>query len=206
MAQQMKGMPREVQSIHDDLWQKVASAYAKWTLFCQLFASSEENVQLLNRAAPVFFYLYENSALDEILLTISRLTDPATSRVKGSDRDNLTLRQLEKQVNKVADKQFSERVNIALTKVEDQCAFARELRNRKIAHLDLFTHQGKGANPLPLVNKTKIEGALRAIQDFMNLIEEHFSGSTTAYSDLFLSGDGNTLLDRLRDAETYRKT
>src|ERR1041385_492326 len=69
---------------------EVLELHAKWQIFKQLFGRSEQRIALLNDFAPDFFSIVHDSLLYDILLTISRLMDPAES----GRRKNLTLHRL----------------------------------------------------------------------------------------------------------------
>ena len=80
---------------------------------------------------------------------------------------------------------------------------ARELRNRRIARSDLPTKLKVKA--LPTVTVQNIEEALSVIRDIMNKVEVYFRKTSVSYEDFGMSGDGDTLIACLREAEDYRK-
>ena len=90
-------------------------------------------------------------------------------------------------------------------KAKDKCSFARDLRNKRIAHNDLSTKLQVKPDLLPTVTRKKIEDALESICNVMNAVAGYFEDSTVAYELAILPDDGNTLIARLRDAKIYRK-
>jgi hypothetical protein len=198
-------MPPDLAEIHDLLYQEVSWLHARWNLYCQLYASSEDTVDLLNRSASVFFGICQDVLIDSALLGISRLTDPEETRLGKEKKPNLSLRQLLTTVDAVAYPTLRDDIKQAIDATQGDFEFARDLRNRRIAHNDLSVHRKNPVTPLAKANHQKIETALENIRNIMNLVEEHVTGSTTGYSMIVLPGDGDALIACLRDAESYRE-
>lgn len=198
-------MPSELGDVFEALRKRVIWLNAKWNIFCQLFASSQETVDLLNCSASTFFAICEDMMISDILLTLGRLTDPRTS----AGRDNLSLNRLLMLLDTVPDQQLKNEFGAALNEVNAKCAFARAIRNRKIAHLDLGTHLPgnqltSSFDPLPDITKGRIEEALQAIAEAMNTVEDYYTGAATMYIEPFLPNGATDLIARLRDAEIHR--
>jgi hypothetical protein len=196
-----KKIPTEIDEIYEALYQQVSYLYAKWGVFCQLYGSTKEVVDLLNNSAPSFFRICEDVLVDDILLNISRLTDPKQT----FKRDNLSLERLVHSIDEVQFPKLKDEIEKLLAKAKDKCTFARDLRNKRIAHNDLSTKLQVNPNPLPTVTRKKIEDALESICNVMNAVAGYFEDSTVAYELAILPNDGNTLIARLRDAKIYRK-
>jgi hypothetical protein len=71
-----------------------------------------------------------DSLWDDVLLHICRLLDPPQS---GKDKENLTLRRLPPLV----DPSIRADVERLLTEAQTKTAFARDIRNRHIGHIDV---------------------------------------------------------------------
>jgi hypothetical protein len=56
--------------------------HGRWSMYGQLFGTSEARIDVLNRVAPTFFSTLQSVLLDEVQLTLSRLSDPARSAVR----------------------------------------------------------------------------------------------------------------------------
>jgi hypothetical protein len=69
--------------------------HSKWVLFRQLFATSKDRTELLNRAAVFVFGVFQEVLYDEIVVSLFRVTDPA----KQGGFENCSLERL---VNEVA--------------------------------------------------------------------------------------------------------
>lgn len=200
MEKNEQKMPEELKDTYNELFQQVTWLHSKWELFCQLYASSKENVDLLNRSAPTFFATLQHILIDDALLTVSRLTDPQ----RTSGRDNLSLERLVNLIDEAAYPELRANINHLLDDAKQRCGFARELRNRRIAHNDLATKTRVEDNPLPPVTKQKVDEALHSIRTVMNEVAQHFEGTTVMYELAIVRDDGATLLRCLQDARTYR--
>jgi len=182
-------MPKEVEEVYQPLYQEVCWLQAKWIVFRQLYAEGSESVDLMNASAPTFFRMYEDVATNDILLTITRLTEPR----RMFKNDNLSLEQLIHRVDPQAHPVLSGELTQLLTDAVLQCSFAKTLRDKLIAHNDLVAKSGGTVDPLPTVNLIKIEDAMTAIKKIMNRVEQYFDNSPVMYDELALRDDGNDI-------------
>jgi AbiU2 len=201
MTSDGRGMSTELTDVYDALYQDISLLHAKWEVFNQLYVTSEETVGLLNESAPSFFRICQDMLIDDILLTISRLTDPHQT----FNRDNLSMERLVAYVDESKYADLRDEIEQLLIEAKSKCIFARELRNRRIAHTDLSTRLQAEANPLPAFTKQQIKEALSALRAIMNKIETHFEDTTVLYEQVLMPGDGNSLIAHLRDARIYRR-
>ena len=72
------------------LWQEVAWLYTKWGEYVALFGTKPSRIDLMNRTAPLFFRVVQDSIWEETILHIARLTDPP----KSMGKENLSIQQL----------------------------------------------------------------------------------------------------------------
>lgn len=154
----------------------------KWDLFLQLYATSHERIELLNRAASGFFASLQYIMQDDLVLGIARLLDPPRSR----GRDNVSLSQL---VNLIINEKLAAETSRKLDELRSVATPLMQRRNRRIAHLDLRTFQN--ADYLPPAQRLEIEESIRRIEEIMSLIERHYLGSVTERPRVH--GDANTL-------------
>jgi hypothetical protein len=68
--------PTELSETWQFLHNEVTWLHGRWTMYRQLYGTSPERIELLNRVAPTFFGTIQAVQLDEIQLTLSRLADP----------------------------------------------------------------------------------------------------------------------------------
>lgn len=119
-------MGQEIGAIYSALWQEVALIYQKWGQFVELFGTSPERVDLLNKAAPTLFRTVQDSLLGDLLLHLARLTDPPQSVRKS----NLSLRRLQEVV---IGSPVEAGVEASTSKAVTATAFARDWRNRRLS-------------------------------------------------------------------------
>lgn len=119
-------MPPDVKTIFETLQEDVISVHAKWKVFRQLFGTNEKRIAILNDFAPDFFQIVHDGLIFDILLTFSRLTDPADCLKK----ENLTLDRLLLMLKRNEDKEFVEIVERNLKSLKDECQPFRAKRLR----------------------------------------------------------------------------
>jgi hypothetical protein len=174
-----------------------ARVHLKWQEYVALFGTDPSRIELLNRAAAGFFRLVQESLWDDILLHISRLTDPRIVATK----DTLTLERLPHLV----DAELCPDAQRLLQVIHDKTLFARDWRIRRIAHPDVRAALHRGAAPLEEATRQSVEEALDAIAQLLNIIECHYCGSAlTRYDRASHPGDAEALLQVLRQAVERR--
>ena len=122
--------------------------------FEHLFGKAE-HVELLNLVGGAFFAEVQRIFWDDLLLCVTRLTDPPQTGRK----DNLTVKRLP-DLCKHND-ELHEKVQEQVTAAKHAAEFARQHRNQRISHRDLaYTI---GGNELPSATLGQIRGALDAV-------------------------------------------
>ena len=160
-----------------ELWQEIAHLNLTWLEFVELFGTKSSRIELLNHAAGGFFRIVQDRLWEAVALHIARLTDPPLS-LGRQDRANLTLLNLP---NLIDEPKISAEVRALCGKAQAASAFARDWRNRHIAHRDLDLALGGGAQALPLVSKNEVNGTLEAFGAVMNAVARHYLDSTTSF-------------------------
>lgn len=174
--------------LEDLLW-----LHDKWEQFSKLYSHSDERVALLNRAAGYFFSVIEEVQWQDIVLHLARLTDPPQTFGKH----NLSLRALPALIT---DSSFKVAVGTLLATVETQTAFAREWRNRQLAHTDRALALQQSARALPTVNRGQISAALAAMRDLLNALELKYCDGTMVY-EMPAGWDAEALVRCLEERE-----
>jgi hypothetical protein len=185
-------MGEEIGLVYDALWQEVAWIHKKWEEYVALFGTSQGRIELLNEAAPSFFRTVQDSLWEDVLLHLARLTDPP----KSMGKSNLSVTRL---AQTVSSSPVSPKVNELVTASLRATEFARDWRNRKLAHRDLDMALGQHVEPLAPASRAAVKAALSAIVDVLNAVSTHYLDSTTMFE---LSADGRdavALLYVLRD-------
>ncbi|HEX3067553.1 MAG TPA: hypothetical protein VHX14_03185 [Thermoanaerobaculia bacterium] len=153
-----------------------------------LFRESER-VTVLNAAAASFFSWTEMLLVDDVLMRISRLTDPAGN----PHQENLTLEGLLRATNwEMSDPPKMERFRQKLAEVATCCKTCRAHRNKRLSHSDFKVATKQ--TPLPTVTIGDIDGAVKAIERF---IQEAFSAIRPNESQSFQIIDGEKYVTEL---------
>jgi hypothetical protein len=176
------------------LYKEVVWLHAKWQEYRELFGHSEERVELLNRNAGFFFRIVEDSLWEDVLLHISRLTDPPRS----AGKDNLSVQCL---APLVPDASLKARVEALASECVARAAFAREHRNKRLAHADLLYSLNREAFPLSGISRAHVEEILLSLRDLMNSLDNRYRDTTMAYEHFITSNGATTLVARLQRLE-----
>lgn len=167
-------MPDPLGETYCALRDELAWLHIKWNDFRALFARSPEAIATLNEVAPVFFGNLQRMMWEDVLLHLCRLTDP----VKSVGKDNLTVRRISLSI---PDQQLKDQVESYAGTAKDRTQFARDWRNRRLAHRELPPLAGETPTPLAHVSRQSVEDALVALRDTMNAVANHYLGASTGY-------------------------
>ncbi|HEY1091104.1 MAG TPA: hypothetical protein VGE47_08440, partial [Burkholderiaceae bacterium] len=179
-------MPTSVAEVYDKLRSEVTWLHGRWICYRQLFAHSQKRIDLLNESASTFFFIIQDVLLDEVQVSLSKLTDPA----KSGKHENLSLEQLQTRLEAPADQALAATCRALLDELHLQCDPFRKRRHKRLAHLDLAVALRTPAQPLPDVSRQMIEGALATLRNYLNAIEMHFNDSEWGYEHFIMNSDG----------------
>jgi AbiU2 len=135
-------------------------------------------VALLNSTAPEFFVLLQGLLVDNIILSIARLTEKA----EMGGRENLTLSRLVQELS--SDQKYSERctrLDEKCTRIEKMSCPIRLYRHKLLAHADRVeclkpnTELGKD------ISIKLIREVLEQIDDFLNMFDYEFTNAEVHY-------------------------
>jgi HEPN superfamily AbiU2-like protein len=172
----------------------------RWVQLKILFGVTPVRVELLNRAAPLFFGILHNTLFADVILGITRLTDPAKSRY-GNKR--LTIGQLP---SLMSNPQLRSKVKGLVETANHSAKFARELRNNRIAHLDFDLSLKGSTQSLAIATRKSIEESLFALSTVLNSVALEYMSPETRYDICSPSpGDALSLLGVLRDGMLFRE-
>jgi hypothetical protein len=194
-------IPPEVDEKYMALFHEVSHLHRKWGIFRHLYVSGNEIVDLLNAAGGEFFSIVQNLLADDIVLTITRLTDPKQSVGKN----NLSLEQLIHAIDDTQHPRLRQDIEQIYATSRPRFSFAKRYRDKVIAHNDLPIKLARASSP-PIPTTTNIEDALKGIRDVMNAVPKYFRNlemATVNYYTLVTNpGDENRLIARLHSAQT----
>jgi hypothetical protein len=195
----MNSLPATIEKLFEEMRNEINWLHARWIIYCELFVHSEERVDLLNECASAFFYFIEKTLLDEILLSLSRITD----RARTFKYENLTFGQLQERMEALGEQQLSSQLRKLLDNLDTKCEAFRTHRHARLAHLDLDTAMKGGAKQLPSVSRQMIEDALLLVREYMNTIERHYLQSETGYQHFIMHTGSEALVTMLKFGLRY---
>jgi len=181
------------------LHRKLIELHIVWKQYQQLFGSDQETVELLNRTAALFFKIIQDEMWDSVLLGISRMTDPPETRGKK----NLTIHSLPALIE---DPSLKLELETLCEAALEQAAFAREHRNKRIAHQDHGYATNRSAYALSGISRERVKSMLAAIGKVMNRLNLHFKDSTTLYEEFLDDSGARVLVSKLRKFEHLKAT
>jgi hypothetical protein len=179
-------MGEEIGSTFHPLYVELVELHIVWQQYQQLFGNDSETVDLLNRTAGLFFKIVQDELWDSVLLGISRFTDPPSTGAKK----NLTIQSLPPLIK---DEQLKADVDALCAAAITQAAFAREHRNKRIAHQDHGYSISRSAHPLHGISRELVESMLAALRAVLNRLDLHFRDTTVLY-ERFIDDSGARLL------------
>ena len=193
-------MPGPLGEIYHALHDELAWLHIKWSDFRRLYATSQERVDLLNKAAPAFFHQHQRMIWENVLLHLCRITDPIQSMGHG----HLTIMRIP---DAIPDPALRAVVKSLVDDAKQKTQFARDWRNRCLAHQELRLSQSQVVAPLPPASRKNVEDALGAIRRAMNHIERHYLNESVLYEhSIEALGGVETLIARLTKGIGSEKT
>ena len=178
--------------VYHALWNEVAWLHAKWHEYKELYGEKPARLDLLNRAAGLFFRIVQDALWEDTLLHLARLTDPPRS----AGKENLTVLRLSALVD---DGGLREQLDALLTEAQLKTGFARDWRNRHIAHRDLAKALGEGAQPLAGASRKHVDDALRALAAVLNRVNTFYLKSELVFDVITPMTGSVALLSVVRD-------
>jgi hypothetical protein len=180
-------MGSDLGAIYSELWQEVGRMFSNWQEYVSLYGTNPERIELLNNAAGHFFRTVQDGLWERTLLHLSRITDPA----QQGKKKNLSIHSL---VEAISDIELKSKVTASVALATEKCAFARDWRNRFIAHADFDLALDESAQPLATASRLQVREALEAIEQVLNTISLAFQDATTRFSEMALLNSGEDLI------------
>lgn len=193
MKEHLETMGPELARLYHELWNQVTWLHIRWHQYVELFGTKPERIDLLNAAASTFFRIVQDSLWDDTLLRLSRLTDPVES---GGRKRNLTLKRLP---DAIVDEEFCYEVQVLIEKAHEKTTFARDHRNRRIAHRDLDLAFSEVARPLESASRLAVKEALQAVAAVLQHICAHYMKSDLSFEHFSDASEADGLLYVIRD-------
>lgn len=195
----LSSMGQELGAAFFQLYRKLTELHIVWQQYRQLFGTDSRTVQLLNRTAGLFFKIIQDELWDSVLLAISRMTDPPNT----SGRKNLTIQSLPSLIENPG---LRAEVHDLCKAAVDDVAFAREHRDKRIAHQDHGYTTDRSSHPLNGVSRERVESMLESLRRVMNRLELHFAHTTVMYEGFVDESGAGLLVYRLKKLERLTAT
>jgi hypothetical protein len=180
------------------IWDQLVLLNNAWHTYTVLYEGLENMDALLDRSARWFFRSHHRLLVREILLAISRLTDPeSTSRNR-----NLVLATILQDPGLDNHPEVRGRLRVEIDSLVRAAEPVRRHRHKYIAHLDHETAMGNAAPPPPVSRQTLEEIIRRA-----EAIYHEYSlvlGSDVSF-ELAALGNAEQLIRKLEDAERWAR-
>lgn len=150
----------------------------KWLEYNELYGTKPSRIDLMNQAAPQIFFIIEKTLWNDILLGISRITDPPETYKKR----NITFQAITKHIE---DAELKNSIEIDIKGIIEKTQFCRDWRNRSIAHFDydLNINEQK-AEPLAPANRKLISEVMKMLQDVINRLNFHYLRKTVVFDHI----------------------
>jgi len=173
----------------------------RWVMFGQLFDSGQDNVDLLNKSGSNVFQLLQKLIIDDVMMSLCRLSDPPRSM----GHENASLRNLFGKLEQELPSESQEKINAKLAELGEHLEKVTTLRNKALSHTDM-TH-ALNTELLPRPTYDEIEGAIDAVTSVLNEITGRVFDYSSDYNPLLPFGhDGNKLLGALAKAHGHRQS
>ena len=192
-------IPQAIRSLWEALDTEITWLHGRWIIFRQLYGTSEERVDLLNKSAGTFFNVIQDVLLNDVQLSLTKIGDPAGS----GERENMTLAALRNVLLDIDEVAAANKLNVAMRNFEGACEKVRHRRHKWIAHFDRSAMLNQRVNPRTGPSREEIEYALAALREAMNCLSLHYTETTIAYERFSMLADGEALVRTLRCGLRY---
>ncbi|MEX0707659.1 MAG: hypothetical protein WD078_06805 [Woeseia sp.] len=183
----------ELEALANKINDAVVQISYRWQIFCQLYDSGPESIDAMNRRGSNVFQLLQTLIIDDIVLSLARLTDKASV----GRNVNASLPYLLDQASRYLDQNDHTILEASLADLTREVVRIRNHRNKALAHVDL--RSALHADRLPRLTYDELESAMAKCKQFMSDLTAVLFGWSTHYDVLIPYGcDGATLLKVLK--------
>lgn len=192
-------MPPTSAKVYGYLAGEILRTRAKWIYYRQLFMDSERRVKKLSDAGNDFFGELQNILINDLILSLSRLTDPA----RIGQHENLTVALFIERLREESESALAEKLESKFAELSTSVESLRAHRKKRVAHHDLSAVTRPADNPLPPLTLRDMRVAIEVIEAFLSIAHNHFTNGAFLWDELRPMGDANALMVRLCMAECY---
>jgi hypothetical protein len=145
-------------------------------MYNHLFNETEEKILILQETAPHMFGVIQIALFNDIILYLTRLTDPK----KNGKHENLVLEQLLEHSDITTKPELLEELKIQRNALREKCQNCRTSRDKSIAHQDL-THALTPLSPYSGISLEDIKELRDMVNKLMNTINRNLENEETLY-------------------------
>lgn len=160
---------------YDGLRDEVILVHAHWAMITE-FVNGEERRKLLVSTGGYFFLEVHRVFVDDVILRLSRLTDPA-QQGRGRQK-NLSLYAL---LDDISDPSLKSKIQNLIEEAKKKIAPLREHRHKRIAHFDLNVAFNDPSFSLPSINGQSVDEALAAVGEVLGQLLDEYQGTSTIH-------------------------
>jgi len=173
----------------------------RWAMFRQLFDSGQDNIDLLNKSGSNVFQLLQKLIIDDVMMSLCRLTDPP----KSMGYENASLRNLVGKLGGKLPLESKKKIDAKFIELGEHLGKVMVLRNKALSHTDL-TH-ALNTELLPRPTYDELEGAIDTATSILNEITgKVFDYSSDYIPHIPFGHDGNKLLSVLAKAHGHQQS
>jgi hypothetical protein len=195
-------IPKKISETFEAIDNEVVKLHYNWQMYRQLYGENPERIEILNETAFSFFNQLNDIFYDHIQLSISRLTDPAWTKLKKEKRANLSLKKLQEELQG-CEFPLIYTIDNLIDELDLSCEKYRARRNKRIAHLDLESVIDPLQNTS--ASRAEIEVSLNILRTIMNVVLGHYKDTEKVYNQITSRSGGNILISKLKEALRYRE-
>jgi hypothetical protein len=191
-------IPTELREVYGRLAGAVIDTLGCYSELVTLFGS-QETVTLLNATAPTFFLRHQQLLIDNMILSLSRLTDTTSSGPRKNPQENLTLAQLIDLREPEYD-QLRADLKKKWTTIAAAAKPIRLYRHKLLAHASLVHYLSPSTKLGEKITMTSMKDLIDEILDYLSTFDCFFTGVDTPLSYPPSYGEAEDLIPYLRSA------
>lgn len=154
------------------LHNQVTHVHMNWVMISELVKDQEQR-SLLQSVGGYFFIEAHRVFANDVILRLSRLTDPA----QQGRQENLSLYAL---LDDISDPCSKSKIKNLIEKAKDKIAPLKKHRDKRIAHFDLNVALNNQTFSLPSINNQSVDEALLAVSKVLGQLRDEYEGTSTA--------------------------
>ena len=148
---------------------QVIHVHMNWAMIVEL-TKDQERRSLLQSTGKLFFFEVHRAFVNDVLLRLSRLIDPA----QQGQHDNLSLWAL---LDDICDPCSKSRIKKLIEEAEGKIKPLRQHRDKRIAHFDLDVALDPSVT-LPPFNDQSVDEALSAAGEVVEQLQKEYTGTS----------------------------